>query len=98
MSKEKSIGEIMTELMQPFIDCVENSKVPDKPNKTPMPECKPPKERRSTDLDPAKKFQCEMAERILISLIDNPDIPHHTDLSIEISEGIYKHFFKQNNV
>lgn len=93
MSKDKSIGEIMTDLMQPFIDCVENSKVSDIKVETPMPECKPPKDRRSTDLDPAKKFQCEMAERILCSLIDNPDIPHHTDLSIEISESIYKHFF-----
>lgn len=92
MSKDKSIGEIMTDLMQPFIDCVENSKVSDIKVETPMPECKPPKDRRSTDLDPAKKFQCEMAERILVSIVDT-NIPHPTNLSIEISENIYKHFF-----
>jgi len=67
----------------------------ERPRAPDMPE---PKERRSTDLDPDKKFQCEMAERIFYSLKPGIYLPEEimdaNGLSNKIAQDIYNHFFK----
>ncbi len=65
-----------------------------RPKASDMPQ---PKERRSTALDPGKKFQCEMAERILYNMnkhIGTGQLDYNIKVSVDTAKDIYDHFFE----
>jgi len=93
----KNLGKFLNSFFDQLLDIGSEDKTKPPGERPKAPDMPEPKERRSTDLDPAKKFQCEMAERIFIEIHNKvekySELREAVEISNSVSGQIYKHFF-----